>query len=336
MARPYRIQFEGARYHVSACGVPRRKLFRSAADFRRMVGMIEESAEKRGVLVHAYCLLDNRLELIVETPRGNLSQFQQGYQTGYSSYYRKKYNVGGTLFQDRFKSKLLMVKGGDRLLLLASRHVHLLPARASKYKSANGAKKVKAAAAWEWSSLPALLKRDAQSFVTDEVLRAVGGRVLERPKRLRTFLAEAIAERDDAYEEIYASSQVALGDDAFVAEVERMHKRYRSGRKPSDWNEYGKAPKKRVSKKKIEDAVCKVLGKPRAEVMKRRKGSLDRPILSWTLYEFGGMTQEAIAKHLGLSAGATVGQHSKRVRDAAKTDKKVAKILKELRAKLGS
>jgi len=336
MARPYRIQFNGARYLVSASGLPRRKLFRNAEDFDRMVGMIQESAEKLGVLVHAFCLDHNRVELVVETPRGNLSKFQQVYKTGYTSYFRKKYGVSGKLFQDRFKAKVMMVEGGESLLLLVSRHVHLLPARAAKFKGVTPSGKVKAACAWKWSSLPGMLQpKKSLDFVSDAVLKAVGGRVTERPKRLRAFLGENFAARDAAFEMVDAQSRIAIGEEDFINFLATQHAKYVSGRKPSDWNAYGKAPRKKVSRKQIEDAVCKTLGKSKAEVTTRRKGSLDRPLLSWALYEYGGMTQDAIAEYLGLSAGATVSQHSRRVREAEKTDKKFAKTVGKVRSKLG-
>jgi len=316
--------------------MPRKKLFRNAEDFDRMVGMIRESAEKLGVLVHAFCLDHNRVELVVETPRGNLSKFQQVYKTGYTSYFRKKYGVSGKLFQDRFKAKVLMVEGGESLLLLASRQVHLLPARSSKFKGVTPAGKVKAACAWKWSSLPGMLHpKKSLGFVTDGVLKAAGGRITERPKRLRAFLVDNFNTRDSAFEILDAQSRIAIGDESFIEKLVTKHDKYVDGRKPSDWNAYGKSPKKKVSRKKIEAAVCNVLGKTKAEVMTRRKGSLDRPLLSWALYEFGGMTQDAIAEHLGLSAGATVSQHTRRVREAEKTDKNFAKIVAKIRSKLG-
>lgn len=316
--------------------MPRKKLFRNAEDFDRMVGMIQESAEKLGVLVHAFCLDHNRVELVVETPRGNLSKFQQVYKTGYTSYFRKKYGVTGKLFQDRFKAKVMMVDGGESLLLLVSRQVHLLPVRATKYKGLTPAGKVKAACAWKWSSLPGMLQpKKSLGFVSDAVLKAVGGRIPERPKRLRAFLGENFSRRDSAFEIADAQSRIGMGDESFIETLGAKHDKYVAGRKPSDWNAYGKAPKKKMGRKKIEDAVCKELGKTKAEVTTRRKGSLDRPLLSWALYEFGGMTQDAIAEHLGLSAGATVSQHTRRVREAEKTDKKVAKTVAKLRSKLG-
>lgn len=333
MARTYRIQFDGARYHVVATGMPRRKLFRNEEDMYRMVGMIRESAEKRGVLVHAYCLLDDRVELVVETPKGNISKFQQGYKTGYSSYFRKKHGVTGKLFADRFKAKLLEVD--HSILLHAVRHVHLLPVRSVKHKGMTPAKLVAAAAAWKWSSFGPLLKPvKGETFPTGVALKAVGGRVTERPKHLRAFTLEDFAERDLYFKEIDGASRIAIGSEEFIAHYESGHAKFQRGQKPGSWNEYGKPDKKRLSKRKIETAVCKALKLPRAEVVKRRKGSLNRPLLSWALYEYGGLTQDEIAAHLELSAGATVSQHSRRVREAEKSDKKFARIVTKVRSEL--
>ena len=123
MARPYRIQFKGACYHVIIRGNPEIRLFKNERDRNRFIEMLADAVGKHEVLLHAFFLSANRVELVVETPSSNLSAFLQGCQTAYAQYYRKKYNFVGQIVHDRFRSKVIQK---EKILLPLTRHLHLL------------------------------------------------------------------------------------------------------------------------------------------------------------------------------------------------------------------
>ena len=73
MARPIRVEFPGAVYHVTARGNEGRRTFRDDGDRERFLETLGQAAGQHGLLVHAYCLMPNHCHLLVETPLGNLS-----------------------------------------------------------------------------------------------------------------------------------------------------------------------------------------------------------------------------------------------------------------------
>ena len=63
MARPIRIQYPGAVYHVMVRGNHRQAVFGDNADRRRFLETLGEACEKTGWRVHAYVLLGNPYHL---------------------------------------------------------------------------------------------------------------------------------------------------------------------------------------------------------------------------------------------------------------------------------
>ena len=73
MARPIRVEYAGAVYHVTARGNERKAIYRDDADRLRFLETVEEAVARFGVVVHAYCLMPNHYHLLLQTPRANLS-----------------------------------------------------------------------------------------------------------------------------------------------------------------------------------------------------------------------------------------------------------------------
>jgi REP element-mobilizing transposase RayT len=89
MARPLRIEYEGAFYHIVARGNERKKVFLSKADCEKFLANLQMSAARFSVLVHCYALMGNHYHLIVETPKANMSPFMHAIQSGYTTYFNK-------------------------------------------------------------------------------------------------------------------------------------------------------------------------------------------------------------------------------------------------------
>ena len=68
MARPLRIEFSGALYHVTSRGDRREPIFEDDEDRRMFLRTLAEVVERCNWLCHAYCLKTNDYHLVVETP----------------------------------------------------------------------------------------------------------------------------------------------------------------------------------------------------------------------------------------------------------------------------
>ncbi len=84
MARPIRVEFEGAVYHVTARGNERKPIYRDDRDRERFLETLEETVKRFGFVIHTYCLMPNHFHLLAQTPRANLSVAAGWLQTTYS------------------------------------------------------------------------------------------------------------------------------------------------------------------------------------------------------------------------------------------------------------
>ncbi|HEX7155330.1 MAG TPA: transposase, partial [Thermoanaerobaculia bacterium] len=74
MARPLRLEFSGALYHVTSRGNERRPIFRNNGDRLQFMLLLGEATRRFGWSVTAYVLMTNHFHLVVQTPEPNLSR----------------------------------------------------------------------------------------------------------------------------------------------------------------------------------------------------------------------------------------------------------------------
>jgi putative transposase len=147
MARPLRIEYPGAIYHVTcrmlgdaltlrgyggASWPPEKRLFRDEADHERFLGRLAERVEQFHVRLYLFVCMTNHFHLVFETPQANCSKFMHSLSTAYTVYYNLRHGRHGHLLDGRFKAKL--VEGDDYLLAL-SRYVHLNPVQVAAQRN---------------------------------------------------------------------------------------------------------------------------------------------------------------------------------------------------------
>ncbi len=126
MARPLRIIFPGAYYHVTARGNERADIYKSQRDREKFLSYLESASARYGAFIHAFCLMRNHYHLLLETPQGNLSEIMQHINGAYTTYFNVKRKRAGHLFQGRFKAILVEA---DEYAAELSRYIHLNPVR---------------------------------------------------------------------------------------------------------------------------------------------------------------------------------------------------------------
>lgn len=131
MARPIRIEYEGAFYHVTSRGNERKKIFRGPKDYERFKHYLSEAQDKYDFFLHGYVLMTNHYHLILETNKANLHQIMHYLNGSYTTYFNLKNGRSGHLFQGRYKGIVIDV---DNYLLELSRYLHLNPVRARMVK----------------------------------------------------------------------------------------------------------------------------------------------------------------------------------------------------------
>jgi len=150
MARPIRVQFEGAYYHLTARGNERKSIFYSDRDRQLFLDTLEQMLQQYGVILHCYCLMPNHYHMVVQTPRANLSRAMAWFQSTYTNRYNRRHKRSGHLFQGRYKAHLVEA---DEYACQLIRYIHLNPVRGRKDRTI-AAEKKEHLEQYRWSSHP--------------------------------------------------------------------------------------------------------------------------------------------------------------------------------------
>ena len=127
MARPWRIEFEGALYHILSRGNQGQDIFLSDADRHLFLDTLGEMADRYGIDLYTYVLMGNHYHLLLKTHHANLSKAMQWFGTAYTRRFNIGHNRSGHLFQGRFKSFIVQ---NDAYLTQLSCYIHRNPLRA--------------------------------------------------------------------------------------------------------------------------------------------------------------------------------------------------------------
>lgn len=100
MARPLRITYPGAFYHITTRGNEQKDVFKSKRDREKFLEYFESATKRYGAVIHAYCLMSNHYHLLLETPEGNLSQIMRHLNGAYTTYFNVKRKRTGTCFRE--------------------------------------------------------------------------------------------------------------------------------------------------------------------------------------------------------------------------------------------
>ncbi|TAN41333.1 MAG: hypothetical protein EPN22_15575 [Nitrospirae bacterium] len=206
MARPQRIEYDGAFYHVIVRGNQRQDIFVDEQDRLEYLSRVTHYKEKNDFILYAYVLMTNHVHLLVETRKVPISKIMQLINFTYTQYFNRKYGKVGHLFQGRYKAILC---DRDEYLLGLVRYIHLNPVRA---------KLVNSPQEYRWSSHREYLGMIKGATNPDRVLRLFSERVAQAKRLYKEFVDEATGVgRDESY---YATvEQQILGDEKFADEV---------------------------------------------------------------------------------------------------------------------
>ena len=169
MARPIRIQYPGAVYHVMARGNHGQVVFGDDSDRKRFLETLGEACEKTGWRIHAYVLMGNHYHLLVETPEPNLVAGMKWLQGTYTQRYNGRHRLFGHLFQGRYKAVIVDGRQEENYFQVVSTYLHLNPARAGLIRI--GQERLKR---YRWSSYPWYVNRAGRRPVWLSMAQVMG------------------------------------------------------------------------------------------------------------------------------------------------------------------
>jgi len=212
MARPLRIEYPGAFYHVTSRGNERKDVFISQTDRERYLSYLGSATERYGAVIHVYCLMSNHYHLLLETQSANLSQVMRHINGAYTTYFNVKRKRAGHLFQGRYNSILVEA---DEYAAELSRYIHLNPVRAGI---------VARPEEYQWSSYRCFTGQAAAPkwLKTDFILGYFGSRDKDVRDKYRAFVEGLIGKKYESPLQSTVGSSL-LGSAGFVEEITAAH-----------------------------------------------------------------------------------------------------------------
>lgn len=208
MARPLRIEFAGALYHVTSRGDGQDDIYLEDADRELWLDVLDQVCERFNWVIHAYCLMNNHYHLLIETPNGNLAKGMRQLNGVYTQRFNRVHNRVGHVFQGRYKAILVQK---DAYLLELSRYIVLNPIRARIIRTARD---------WPWSNYRATagMVPAPKWLETDWILTTFARRKKDAQNAYRQFVAEG-KNQTSPWNQL--KNQIYLGSETFVKNMQR-------------------------------------------------------------------------------------------------------------------
>jgi REP element-mobilizing transposase RayT len=310
MARPLRVCYPGAFYHITSRGNEKKKIFKGAVDRKRFLSYLESATLRYDAVIHVYCLMGNHYHLLLETPSGNLSQIMRHINGAYTTYFNTKHRRVGHLLQGRYKAILVE---RDEYAKALSRYIHQNPLRAGMVEKLED---------FQWSSyLDYIGERRSPAWLRKEF---VLGYFAHGPGSIQNKYREFVCAAPDAIDDNPLSEVVEstiLGSDDFVRHIKE---KFVQGRAP---HRDLPALNALITKPTIEEiikAVKSVLG---------HQPALSRNVSIYLCHKFTGQTLKEIGRVFQIGESA-VSQASRRIEQKLKREEKLFIVVEQLQRKL--
>lgn len=318
MARPLRIEYPGAWYHVMNRGLSRCDIFSDDDQRGYFLSLLADANERFDADWHAYCLMGNHYHLLLHTPAGNLHRIMRHVNGVYTQYYNRAEGRDGPLFRGRYKAVLVDAEAYWRQL---SRYIHRNPLEAGLMKKLER---------YRWSSYPAYIGQTQRpTWLNCAYILSAIARHNARA-RYRAYVESD--NEDDEVKAFYAGGRHSsiLGGEAF-------RRRLRPKGKAIDIPELRTA-RPRYRAQDIAATVARYLEIDEERIWTSTRGpgapNLARGMAMYLCQHVGDMKLAEIAEHFGLSHYASAGASIRQFKTRLSQDKRLRKLANTIKLDL--
>ncbi len=314
MARPLRIEYSGAWYHVMNRGASRNRVFSESDDYELFINVLKEACCLFNVYISAYCLMSNHYHIVVHTPEGNLSRFMRHVNGVYTQRYNIKHKRDGTLFRGRYRSILIQA---EEYLTHIVKYVHQNPLKAKMINDLNN---------YKWSSHLFYLKgkSDGEWLDINNLLAYFSSRKKRAIVMYKEFMDIGL---DDEVNKFYSkkSQSSIFGNSGFVEMIKEK------------FVESDKVPTLEIKEKRvilgegrvkiINKAICNEFNIEKNMLFQTRRGVVNMPrLFAISLSrDLSGLSFSEIAKKYKIKSYKTVASSNFRLKERMKKNRKIKK-----------
>ncbi len=319
MARPLRIEFPGAHYHVMNRGLAQQPIFTDRADQQMFIEVLADCHGLWRLQILAYCLLNNHYHLLVQTPEANLARVMRHLDGVYTQRYNRRHGRDGPLFRGRYTA---IVVEGETYLLAVARYIHQNPVAAGLVRSPE---------AYPWSSCRWYLPeaKPPAWLATRQLL----SRFPRRHPRgaLLAFMKGAVEAPVQAF---YANQRrgAVLGSGKFVERIRnRLRKRENAFTEVPEAKAY-----LRPDAEACLGAVAQVYRTGRPAMLQTQRGRRNeaRTLAMYACRRLAGLKLGAIARLFGVPAYSTISSVISRTERQLRQGGAMARRLNQVRHRL--
>ena len=317
MARPLRLEFDYALWHITSRGNERRDIYRDDADRERFIAILGETVTRFGWRLLAWVLMSNHYHLVVQTPEANLSRGMHWLNGRYAQSFNRRHDRCGHLFQGRFKG--ILVEKQTHLLELA-RYVVLNPVRAGMVADPSQ---------WGWSSYRQTAGLDEADpwLAVDDLLGNFGPAAMARNEYIR--FVDSAAGGPSPWSQLIG--QIYLGSAEWL---DQIGERIAQARPCGDHPRAQLAPG-RPGLNDVIATVCRTFDVTAEQLrIPNRSNRTPRMITALLAFDECLCRQSDIAIALGLGVRSSVASMIRRCRDALTTSAALRQIADSCRASL--
>lgn len=148
-------------YHVIIRGINKQNIFLDDQDFKKFMKEVERVKQKYKFQICAYALMCNHVHFVINDENEKLSIGIQSLTVSYSSYFNKKYERIGHLFENRFKSQVIEE---ESYLKNVVRYIHKNPENAGMEK-------------YLWTSYAEYIRNNEGLIATQQVMSLFGNSI---------------------------------------------------------------------------------------------------------------------------------------------------------------
>lgn len=197
-------------HHIFQRGVDLDDVFVNRAAYTYYLNNLRKWTRKLGIKVYGYCLMTDRVHLIVEPGDrvASISELMKRIASGQTRYINSLTSRIGPLWASRYKISAI---DREDYLLECCRYIELNPVLARIVNRAED---------WEWSSYRSRIGLGEACWLEcDSSYLALGSGDEERRKHYREFIAEGVGNRQEIIKNALGRNQLT-GSRRFIDEVE--------------------------------------------------------------------------------------------------------------------
>jgi len=319
MARPLRIEYEDAWYHVMNRGLARRPIFLDAKDYKNFLFLLKEITETFSIEIHAYSLMPNHYHLLIHTPKKGLSRAMRHLNGIYTQFFNRCHRRDGPLFRGRYKACIV---DSNAYLVELVRYIHLNPVKAKICRQPKE---------HQWTSHRYYLQDDKghEWLYRDEILNRYGKSINEARKKFDIVVRSKLDKK--VIKEIEKPKNGMIGGEMFKQWIDTnfVEKRWRASKEISRKE---KEIKTEVRGKDLLENIQHCYDMSLAELRQTKRGQNNeaRSLAIYLMRKRLGYSMTTIGRWLNTENEYAIAKALGRFKAGLEGDRNLLKRIKEL------